>query len=736
MIDSIPPLNTGITFNNVYQTSIAVKSTDLAVVDTVSGLHATPYYVQLSTDNVAWGNYDSGWMTDTSFTGLVPGTTYWVRYKSRDGLLNESGYTGSTSVMTLSKEPVPASVVWQNVATNNIRVNWDSNGNPVGTIYNVRRSTFPGFDGTVNTLTTSTTYQDFSSLSLNTAYWFQVRAVNSTGVPTWWVNIGTKTTLANKPVNTQFTGVFMTSITIQWSENSNPGTTRWGIVRSTDNFVSNNIVIKTVTDNYVLTSLTDAGLAMVTTYYYKVNAYNGENIAADYDTVVAVKTGGELSSVPSGFTGVATSTRSIRWSWSDTFNTESEYRVYSDTDGLVCVLPANSGEWVEQGLVPNIGYSRYLKVVNASGLSNATATKRVYTMAELPSTVNVSSTTRHDMVLNLGLNNVTVFRVVVSTDNVNWTVYAASVTPADLKIEGLKPGTTYTFAVWPYNGDYVISQSSTVFSVVTKPADAPVQNSQNVEIPATESETVDGVTLVTKITLPIGSVLAEVYADVNTDPINNPAEVDPADIIVANGKIGSQNRLVMLLNSISEFNVYYATGTRCTQFNVNITIEIPYPDTNNDGFVDGTTPPLSAAALKGYVLDEVNNEWAEVGGTVDPVAKKVVITVNHLSVYALAGKLSAATDLARTIVYPNPYKETNGVTGMTFDRLTAHAGIKIFTITGEFVVELVESDGDGKYVWDTTNSSGGKVASGVYLYRITNLDNPGQTVNGKFAVVR
>ena len=70
-------------------------------------------------------------------------------------------------------------------------------------------------------------------------------------------------------------------------------------------------------------------------------------------------------------------------------------------------------------------------------------------------------------------------------------------------------------------------------------------------------------------------------------------------------------------------------------------------------------------------------------------------------------------------VYPNPYKPgtwtiyDNSVLGegVVFSELTANAKIKIFNIAGEFVADFEETDSDGKYLWDTRNSSGEKIAS-------------------------
>jgi len=99
-----------------------------------------------------------------------------------------------------------------------------------------------------------------------------------------------------------------------------------------------------------------------------------------------------------------------------------------------------------------------------------------------------------------------------------------------------------------------------------------------------------------------------------------------------------------------------------------------------------------------------------------------------------ASAVGAAGGLAHASVFPNPFKPYQGHTHMTFDGLTAQARIEIFTITGERVCTIEETNGDGKASWDVTNSQGNKLASGIYIYRIAN--DRGQEKISKFAVIR
>jgi hypothetical protein len=107
-------------------------------------------------------------------------------------------------------------------------------------------------------------------------------------------------------------------------------------------------------------------------------------------------------------------------------------------------------------------------------------------------------------------------------------------------------------------------------------------------------------------------------------------------------------------------------------------------------------------------------------------------------------QVGASSSLDNVKVYPNPYKPgTGGIydnsslgEGIVFSNLTPNANIKIFNIAGELVAEFNETNGDGKYLWDTRNSKGEKVASGVYIYYIKNPADGKQKAKGRIVIIR
>ncbi|MFC2061072.1 T9SS type A sorting domain-containing protein [Elusimicrobiota bacterium] len=98
-----------------------------------------------------------------------------------------------------------------------------------------------------------------------------------------------------------------------------------------------------------------------------------------------------------------------------------------------------------------------------------------------------------------------------------------------------------------------------------------------------------------------------------------------------------------------------------------------------------------------------------------------------------------AVDLSETFIYPSPYKPGTGgkfdADFLTFKSLTAEATIRVFNIAGELITTIEKTDTAVDYhEWDATNDAGETIASGVYIYYITDPD--GNTTSGKFAVIR
>lgn len=162
-----------------------------------------------------------------------------------------------------------------------------------------------------------------------------------------------------------------------------------------------------------------------------------------------------------------------------------------------------------------------------------------------------------------------------------------------------------------------------------------------------------------------------------------------------------------------------------------VTLVIPYEDKNKDGIIDGSV--LEEKNLEVWSYEETTGKWKkEENVKVDTANKKVEIKTKHLSLFTLFAS-TVRPDLKEVKVYPNPYKPSKGHTKIIFAKLSANSTIKIFNLAGEFVWEK-ENITTGSEEWLAVNKDNEPVASGIYIYLIT--DRAGNKASGKLAVVK
>ncbi len=85
-------------------------------------------------------------------------------------------------------------------------------------------------------------------------------------------------------------------------------------------------------------------------------------------------------------------------------------------------------------------------------------------------------------------------------------------------------------------------------------------------------------------------------------------------------------------------------------------------------------------------------------------------------------------------VYPNPFRPSEGHTGIIFDKLTPGVRIRVFTVFGELIADSGELRGEEMWTWDGRNEQGQAVAGGIYIYLVTN--SFGGKKIGKIAVIK
>jgi hypothetical protein len=93
----------------------------------------------------------------------------------------------------------------------------------------------------------------------------------------------------------------------------------------------------------------------------------------------------------------------------------------------------------------------------------------------------------------------------------------------------------------------------------------------------------------------------------------------------------------------------------------------------------------------------------------------------------------ATSDLSSVKVHPSPWRrDLHTGHDITFDGLPANSTIKIFTVSGRWVTTI--SNASGQANWNLRNGDGDMVASGLYIYLVT--DSQGNKAHGKFGIIR
>jgi hypothetical protein len=129
-------------------------------------------------------------------------------------------------------------------------------------------------------------------------------------------------------------------------------------------------------------------------------------------------------------------------------------------------------------------------------------------------------------------------------------------------------------------------------------------------------------------------------------------------------------------------------------------------------------------------------------GALGPLGRKHVIEISGVRSAAgislkpgegdAIGFAMASANLNHVLIYPNPFVSSQHAI-ITVAGLTPQAVVKILDVNGRVLKTLEEIDGNGGLDWDTRDSNGNLVSSGVYLCFVASGT---QTAVTKFVIIR
>jgi len=727
--------------------------------DATSGMSPTnPFQLQIASDEpfssvVVTTNTNSNSVT---LTGLSGGWRWW-RVRSKDSAGNYSLWSSTFGVSLVSNKPAdPDSLTAIALSSTTIQWNWNDNSNNESGFH--LYSTFGGF---ININTANATFYVETGLTPNISKSRFVKSYNLIGEGDGQSNTIAIYTIANPPVSFAVSTITYSTVLLNWYANNNPSGTTYSVERASNSAFTTPVALGVATTTY----MTATSLSPETTYYFRVQSKNGNDNYSAFASTVCALTLIAPPAGPSGFAGVALSTGSIYWSWTDVSSSEDGFRIYSSTGVLITDIGApNTTFYIETaGINANGAYSRVVKTFNISGESAASDIVTKYSLANIPTGLSSSEQTSSSIKLSwsAGVGGNSKYRLDKSSDGINYFNLADNLANATFTDTGLPSNTTYYYRVAGYNGDGMRTEMSDSAAVktqyvppqiisgkITTASDAPITGVEvtasklSSNITYTVYTSTSGEYLVTlepsiadgyyrvKASWTANNIVSSVYKENianGQDKINFNLEAN-YDLATVSGK-------VLIVKSISgKPTLARALG------------------------ISGSSTAFVELSVGAKVIARVSTD--EEGNYVVPnlLPGKYSIRAYNGTAYSNASIVDLKEGASMTIAfkydllnpqkvyaYPNPaVSQSRATIHFETSGQDIEAQLNIYTISGELVrtlnTEQLTCDANiWEYAWDLTNSDGDKVASAVYLFQVRVKDKKtGEYANvtKKLAVVR
>lgn len=734
----------------------AVSSTSVSLSWSAGGNPVwTPYEVSLSTDDfltsfstpVAFAANLTAAATTLSLAG---GTTYYFRVRAQNAAAVETAFSAAASTVTVPG--LLTSISTSAPSTTAASWSWTNTAGPAVQSYSVYTASNAVLLATTGALSFART-----GLSTNTAYGVLIGAVDATGPGPLSPPV-TAYTLAAAPSASAFTAVHLSSLTLSWSANGNPGGTLYEVYRSTDNIAF--VLLSTQT----AATLSDTQIGNAT-FYYKVRAKNGDGLATAFDVTLSTFLAGQTPAAPSGLTASNPEGGLVTLAWTPSVGPDVlQYDVYWDSGtgavdyNVTYTTVAASETSVTLGPLPAATYYFALRAKNTIFLEEKNVNVRA--SVTLPVSAPFSNWTQAQIHTPRAGRKVWGNRVTVLASVIRGS-------PALAQASFQYRSAASTTAPWtpipavaadnPRAGPlFLIHWDVTVLAPGDYELRSVASNAAGQADPAAPTRllTVDSVDPDIEELLLGGSLQHREKVEntaSNTIVLGSLSGDRYHQVVLPAGALGATPSTVLkVLNppasvpavppELSAVGVFYDITLENGQTALSAAAWLTsfYRDDDGDGIVDGT--PARADRLKFMAYNPASGKWiAENPTTLDFGGKTAAAPTGHFSLFGLFAP--SAVDLDRVRVYPNPFVPNDGsddngkafnssdpFSGVIFDNITQAARIQVFTVSGQLVWETTVSNTSGKIQWDGRNSNGREVASGGYIAVI------GDTATGRKAV--
>jgi len=445
-----------------------------------SSTGATKYFLDVSTASdfssyvTGYQNLDVSDVVTYPVSGLAGGTDYFYRVRAfnSNGTSTNSGNKTATTV-----PPDPGALPATNILSTEFKAKW--NASTGATKYYLDVATDNLFTAPVagwnnKDVGNVTEYTVNSGLTVNTTYYYRVRAYNASGTSN---NSGiiTTATSPSAPVATAAGALQETSLAANW--NASAGADGYYLDISTANDFSSYVAGYQNLNVSNVTTYSAAGLTGGTTYYYRIRSYTGGKPSDNSNVITALT----KPAAPVSSAGSSVATTSFDANWNSSASATGYKLEVSANSGFTSYLagygPKDVGNvttYSISGLTANTNYYYRISAYNATGTGLASTIKQVLTAPVAPTTSAATSITNTTLVANWSsVAGATGYRIDVATD-AGFTSILLAYTNKDVgnvtsaSVAGLNGSITYYYRVRAYNTGGTSGNSGTT-NVTTSP---------------------------------------------------------------------------------------------------------------------------------------------------------------------------------------------------------------------------------------------------------------------------
>jgi fibronectin type 3 domain-containing protein len=348
------------------------------------------YKVLRSTDNVTFTQVATAPAGATTFadTGLAAKTTYYYRVVATNAVGDSApSATASATTANVGVPAAPKNLTAISAGQTEIDLLWQR-GSTDETGFKISRSTDNVNFAQVGTAAAGAiTFVDTNGLAAGTKYYYRVVAFNATGdsPPS---NVASATTQQAHqppaaPTNLTATALSASTINLAWLRGST-NEDGFRILRSADN--TNFTQVGTAGAG--LTTFSDAnGLAALTTYYYRVVAFNAYGDSPASPTASAT-TKGAIPQPPTSLTATAVTKTEVDLLWVPGSTNQDGFKVLRSTDNVtftqVATAAAGATTLADTGVARGTTYCYRVVAFNAYGDSLPSPTASATTSGSQP----------------------------------------------------------------------------------------------------------------------------------------------------------------------------------------------------------------------------------------------------------------------------------------------------------------------------------------------------------------